>query len=141
MASRIMALYYRTDKTFDSSADLTQDPYNFNQMLGYYERAAEQIESVKDYPEGTTKDMPELEKHNRISAKVFVSLPSSYFNGYSRALGDILRGEANVTDTEEVLENMRGASDRCLQRLSLSVWNDQRETVANALKSALPGYV
>ena len=134
MASHIMALYYKTDGTLDSSTKLTKNPYNFNQMLFYYERAAKLIELSSDYPEGVTEDMPYLEEHNWVSAKVFVSLPGSYFNGYSRALGDILRDEADVTDTEKVLEKMRDAAYRCLQRPALSVWNDSKKTIAKSLQ-------
>ena len=134
MASEIVALHYKTDGTLDSSAKLTKDPVNFDKMLFYYERAAEQIESARNYPEGVTEDMPYLEEHSWTSAKVFVSLPALYYRGYGRSVGGALRGEADYVDTIEVLHRMRDAADRCLDRPSLSVWNGRREIIANALQ-------
>ena len=133
-ASRIMALYYRTDGSLDNSAQVTQDPINFDKMIFYYEKAAENIESAKNYPKGVTEDMPYLEEHHRISAKVFVSLPDSYYRGYVKAIMDIMRGGESVSDTREVLIGMRGSAERCLNRPSLSVWNGDKKTIANALR-------
>ncbi len=134
MASRIMALYHRTDGTWDSSAELTNDSYHFNQMLGYYERAALLIESAPHYPEGTTRDMLYLEEHVRISAKVFVSLPDIYYKGYVAAIVDIMSDEEAYIDTRDVLVAMQDSAGRCLRRPSLSVWNGQRGAIAHALQ-------
>ena len=133
MASRIMALYYRTDGTFNSS-QFTEDPENFDKMLFYYERTAKLIESNNSYPEGTTDDMPYLEEQGRISARIFTALPRSYYYGYGMALEDILRSEVDVTDTEKVLRRMQNAAERCLERPALSVWNDDKDMIAKALQ-------
>ena len=132
-ASHIMALYHKTDGTFDNS-QLTMDPQNFSDMIHYYEEAAKQIEAASNYPEGVTEDMPYLEEHSRTSAKVFVSLPDSYYNGYGMALGAVLEGKANYVDTTEVLRRMRDAADRCLARPSLSVWNGNKKAITNAVR-------
>ena len=132
-ATLVAALYYKTDGTFNRSR-LTEDPQKFSDMITYYEEAAKQIESARNYPEGVTKDMPNLEKHYQISAEIFVSLPDSYYRGYDRALDDIVMGEAEYVDTKTVLTNMQKAAERCLKRPSLSVWNGKREVITKALR-------
>ncbi|MCY4321923.1 MAG: hypothetical protein OXC37_05955 [Bdellovibrionaceae bacterium] len=136
LASRIIARYYYTDKTLDRSVEMTTDPHHFNQMLGYIERAADLIEAARYYPEGTTDDMPEIEEKNRLSAKIFIALPNTYYKGYVAAIVDIISGEGNISyiDTKEVLIRMRDSSERCLRRPSLSVWKGDRETIAYSLQ-------
>ena len=70
-ANRMAALFYGTDGTFYYS-HLTEDRQKFSDMIHYYEEAAKQIEAASNYPEGVTKDMPHLEEHGRISARVFL---------------------------------------------------------------------
>ncbi len=135
-ANYYMGEYYKRDKSFDTSKPFTKDSKHFNAMLFYYNRAADLIESNPQYPEGTTEDMPYLEEHNRISAKVFVSLPGFYFKGYSRALSEILKNaeKTEYTDTLEVLRKMRDSADRCLGRPALSVWKHKQREIGHALQ-------
>ena len=136
-ANYYMGYYYSKDKSFDTSKPHTIDPENFNAMLFYFNRAADLIEGNSQYPEGTYKDIPHLEERNRISARVFVSLPGLYFKGYSRALGGKILKDAErteYTDTLEVLNKMRVAAERCLQRPALAVWKHKQGEIGNALR-------
>ena len=134
-ANYLMGKYYRQDKTFDSSKR-TSDPHNYNAMLFYYERAAELIENNPQYPEGAYSNTSYLEEHNRVSARVFVSLPGFYYNGYNVALGNILKSAEKVsyTDTLETLGKMLDSAERCLQRPALAVWKSKRAEIGHALK-------
>ena len=134
-ANYLMGRYYKQDKTFDISRK-TSDPHNYNAMLFYYERAAELIESNPQYPEGAYSNTSYLEEHNRVSARVFVSLPGFYYDGYSMALYDILNSAEKVsyTDTLEVLGKMLDSAERCLQRPALAVWKSKRAEIGHALK-------
>ena len=134
-ANRLMGKYYKQDKTFDSSKR-TNDPHNYNAMLFYYERAAKLIENNPQYPEGAYSNTSYLEEHNRVSARVFVTLPGSYFNGYSTAVGNILNSAEKVsyTDTLETLGKMLDSAERCLQRPALAVWKSKQTEIGHALK-------
>ena len=135
-ANYYMGGYYKRDQSFDLSKPFTKDPKNFNAMLFYYNRAADLIEGNPQYPEGTYEGAPYLEENNRISAKVFASLPGFYFIGYSRALGKILKDaeRTEYTDTLEVLNKMRVAAERCLQRPALAVWKHRRQETAHIMR-------
>ena len=135
-ANYYMGVYYQKDRSFDLSKPFTKDPENFNAMLFYFNRAANLIEGNPQYPEGTTRDMPYLEERNRTSAKVFMRLPGFYFNGYSRALGKIMKDaeRTEYTDTLEVLNKMRVAAERCLQRPALAVWKHRRQETAHIMR-------
>ena len=137
-----MGVYYEKDRSFDLSKPFTKDPENFNAMLFYYNRAADLIEGNPQYPEGTTEDMPEFEEKNRISARVFVLLPDIYFRGYSIALDKILKDaeRTEYTDTLEVLNKMRVASERCLQRPALAVWKHKQGEIGNTLRVRCGAY-
>ena len=134
-ANRLMGKYYKQDKTFDDSKR-TSDPHNYNAMLFYYERAAKLIESNPQYPEGAYSNTSYLEEHNSVSARVFVSLPGFYFDGYNVAIGDILKSAEKVsyTDTLETLGKMLDSAERCLQRPALAVWKSKRAEIGHALK-------
>ena len=131
-----MGGYHENDQSFDFSKHLTEDPENFNAMLFYFNRAADLIEGNPQYPEGTYEDIPYLEERNRISARVFVSLPDYYFTGYSRAMGKILEDSERTeyTDTLEVFNKMRVAAERCLQRPAPAVWKHKQGEIGNALR-------
>ena len=135
-ANYFMGVYYQRDKSFDTSKPETEDPKHFNAMLFYYNRAANLIASNPQYPEGTYKDIPYLEEHNRISAKVFVALPNFYFNGYTIAIGKILNDaeKTEYTDTLEVLRKMRDSAKRCLARPALSVWKHKQREIGHAMQ-------
>lgn len=135
-ANYYMGGYYTRDRSFDTSKPLTEDPENFNAMLFYYNRAADLIEGNPRYPEGTTEDMPEFEEKNRISARVFVSLPDFYYSGYASAMNRILGNaeRTEYTDTLEVLNKMHVAAERCLQRPALAVWKHKQGEIGNALR-------
>ena len=132
-ASWMMGIYYEKDRTWDVSKSLTADPENFNAMLFYFERAANQIESIPDYPDG---NMFSLERADFISAEVFSSIPHIYYGGYYNALIRILSSSEKVsyTDTLEVLENIAHSAERCLDRPSLSVWEPNRSIIANDMR-------
>ena len=135
-ANYFMGMYYKKDKSFDLSKPFTKDPKNFNAMLFYYNRAADLIEGNPQYPEGTTEDMLEWEEANRISARVFVSLPNFYYSGYASSMNKILKDaeRTEYTDTLEVLNKMRVAAERCLQRPALAVWKHRRQETARIMR-------
>ena len=135
-ASFFMGLYYEKDQTWDTEKEITEDPESFNAMLFYYERAADQIEAVSNYPDNTHDSMPYFEERNFVSAKVFSFIPNMYYTGYYDALIQILGSSEKVsyTDTLEVLEKMAYSAERCLDRPSLSVWKSNRSRVANTMQ-------
>ncbi len=135
-ANYFMGVYYEKGQSFDLLKLFTEDPEHFNAMLFYYNRAADLIESNPQYPEGTTEDMPYLEEHNRISAKVFSFLPGFYYDGYSRAIGKILKNaqKTEYTDTLEVLGKMHNSAGRCLRRPALAVWKHKQGEIGHALQ-------
>lgn len=141
-ANYYMGVYYGKDRSFELSNPLTKDPENFNAMLFYFNRAADLIEGNPRYPEGTTEDMPEFEEKNHISARVFVSLSGFYFDGYSIAVGKILKDaeRTEYTDTLEVLNKMRVVAERCLQRPALAVWKHKQGEIGNALRVRCGAY-
>ncbi len=129
VGSFYMAVYYKTDKTFDTNRGTTRDPENFNASLFYYKRAVAQIESNPSYPEGTYKNIPYMEEHNQISVRAFTMVPMMYYRGYSNAIKDILGNVDRVVyiDTLEALENMKQSSEQCLARPSLPVWKEKQK--------------
>ena len=135
-ASRLVALYYKTDRTLDIDYDLTRDPGNLNTAIYYYERAASQIEKTPLYPEGATKDIPYLEEKHCTSAKVFDTLPYLYYAGYAKAIQDSLNTNNKYSDLTKMLVKMRDSAKRCLQRPALAIWQWQskRQTVWNFLQ-------
>ncbi len=124
-----MAVYYKTDKTFDTNRGTTRDPENFNASLFYYKRAVAQIEENPNYPEDTYSNIPWLEEHNQTSVEVFTMIPMMYYRGYINAVNDMLNNVDRVVyiDTLEALEKMKQTSEQCLERPSLPVWKEKQE--------------
>ena len=133
-ANYFMAVYYEKDKNFDLSKFMTSDPENYNAMLFYYNRAADLIENNPQYPEDTYEDIPEFEKINHISARVFSLLPGLYFAGYNIAVGEILENAEEYTDTLAVLSKMRDSAERCLKRPALAVWKHKQAEIGHAMQ-------
>ena len=125
-----MAVYYETDKTFDTiNRNITKDSENFNASLFYYKRAVAQIEANPNYPEDTYSNIPYLEEHNQTSVKVFTTVPIMYYKGYINAVNDMLNNVDREVyiDTLEALEKMKQSSEQCLARPSLPVWKEKQE--------------
>ena len=133
VASHLIGLYYKTDGTLDSSSRLTKDQKNYDATIYYFERAAEQIEKDSNYPDSIV-DVSHIEGQTLTSAKVFVTLPYLYYEGYNRAIGDILKTGVSYSDTFAVLTKLRDSAERCLRRPSLSVWKEKREEMGHSLK-------
>lgn len=125
-ASYFLGDYYR--KTFNSST--RQEDYDA--AIFYYDRAATLIENTSHYPNGAHHGVSEVEGKQYMSVRAFLHLTVLYLNGYSRALGDMLRNDVSYTDTIQVLENMKSAAERCLKRSSLSVWGARQKEIANS---------
>lgn len=132
-ASRVVGLYYKTDGTFNSSNGLTKNQKNYDATIYYYGKAAEQIEKASNYPDDIV-GMLNIEGQTLTSAKVFVNLPYLYYEGYGRALGNILKTGVSYSDTLAVLTKMQDSAERCLRRPSLSVWKEKREVMGHSLK-------
>ena len=129
-AAYLLGIYYNTNKTFDNS-QVADNPENWNAALHYYEKAAEIIESISNYPD---KVMEFHERVSQTSYSVFTALPGLYFNGYSNALGEIIADKERVlyADSLEVLSKMRASAIRCLERPALSVWKEKKQLVYEA---------
>lgn len=136
VATKIMGLYYRTNQTLDGPISTPQDLKNFNAMIYHYKMAKSQIESNPNYPNGTYKDIPHLEKVGYISAIVFVTLPYLYYQGYIRAIKNIMKSMDALyyEDTFELLNKMRISSEHCLRRPSLSVWKSKQQQINYEMK-------
>lgn len=134
VANRLLGMYYASNKTFDRSQD-SDEQEEFDAVIYYYDRAAQLIESLPNYPQDATVDIRDsLEYDNVVSYRIFTTLPDLYLNGYGRAIMDTLNNPERVsyTDTLEVLHKMREASMRCLKRPALSAWKEKRERVYEA---------
>ena len=131
-----MAVYYKTDKTFDTNRGTTRDPENFNASLFYYKRAVAQIEANPNYPEGTYRNIPYLEEHNQTSVQVFTMVSKMYYRGYINAIKDMRDDVDRVVyiDTLESLENMKQSSEQCLARPSLPVWKEKQEHACQVMQ-------
>lgn len=142
-ASYVIALYYETDGALDRSASLTHNQEYIDSMLYYYERTQNQIESVgSQYPEGTTEDMPYLERNNHTSAAVFIQQPELHYQLYGRALGEILDSSEKLefTDSIEILTRMRESAETCLERQPLSAWQEKKIHVYNVMQVKCRAY-
>ncbi len=138
----LLGAYYASGGTFDSSKWRTQygEDYqeNFDTAIYYFEKAARQIMSAVNYPEGVNPDHPGLEDHYIISSEVFLNLPLFYYEGYVGAVANTLtdsksRKQVSYTDTISALVKMRDWSEQCLKRYALDVWKSYPET-ANAMQ-------
>ena len=129
-ASYFLGDHYR--RLFRSSSSLPAIQENYDAAIFYYERTATLIEGTTHYPSGTHNEVSKIESEHYMSIKAFLRLPELYFNGYSRALGDMLKNDVSYTDTIQVLEKMKGAAERCLERPSLSVWGTRQKEIAES---------
>jgi len=128
-ATILLGLYYVNNQTFDTS-QTTENGENLNAAIHYYKKAADLIENNSNYPD---RGMEEHEQKYRDSYRVFTTLPSFYFNGYSSALGDIVdSGEDSYSDTLTVLKSMETQALRCLRRPALSVWKENKDIIYEA---------
>ncbi len=142
-ATFFLGVYHATGGTLNTNYWLDQNLKNyqehFDAAIYYFETAAGQIMSAVNYPEGVNPDQPDMEAHNRTSAKVFIELPNFYYEGYMRAVENILadskRGKkVYYTDTIVALVKMRHWSEQCLKRPALDMWKNSIGT-ANAMKA------
>lgn len=131
-ASYFLGEYHRRDKDFKSNSSFPTTQENYDAAIFYYERTAKLIEDTSNYPEGARAI--EAEEESYMSVRVFLHLIRFYFNGYSRALGDMLKNDVSYTDTIKVLDNMRRSAERCLNRRSLSIWGARQNEIANSKK-------
>ena len=133
-ASYFLGEYHRKDKDFNSGVSVPTTQEDYDAAIFYYERAATNIENMSSYPRRPDGTVHEAEAKQYISVRTFLHLISLYFDGYSYALGDMLKNDVSYTDTIQVLENMKSAADRCLKRPSLSVWGERQKEVTNSKK-------
>ena len=133
-ASYNLGLYYRSDKTGDLSKMIPEVQENYDAAIFYYERTANLIESIKNYPHGVHTDLPNIESKVYMSVRAFLSLNNLYYDGYVRAILDMVSNDVSYTDTINVLENMKNAANRCLKRPPLSVWGTRRDEIVNSKK-------
>ncbi len=131
-ATHLLGLYFMANRSFDrAERGRIGNLEDYNSAVHYYEKAARMIESLGNYPKGTTLDMEEIEYQVYTSYYVFATIPELYFNGYNKALGDIVnsRERLSYVDTLDVLGKMRRSAERCVQRPSLAGWYDKKETL------------
>ena len=132
-ASYFLGEYYRKDKDINSSTNLPTTQENYDAAIFYYERAAGDIENTTSYPKRPDgRGIYGTEEEHYMSVRVFLHLNRLYYNGYSRALGDMLKNDVSYTDTIQVLENMKSAADRCLKRPSLSIWGARQNEITDS---------
>ena len=127
-ASDVMNLYYRSDGSFDSHQGVTQNQENFDAMIYYAERTANQIERAVNYPDGINEDQPNLEKDSYVSVHIFIDLPKYYYTAYTRSIIEIINSSEKLiyTDSINVLSLMQSSANRCLRRPALSVWRAEK---------------
>ena len=131
-ATHLLGVYFMANESFDSSQRLrinNQD--SFDSAVHYFTTSAQMIESLDNYPGGTTLDMPELEDKVYTSYHIFATIPELYYYGYDKSLKDIVNSQERLfyADTLDVLDKMRGSAERCSQRPSLSAWYEKEEEV------------
>ena len=135
-ATYFLGLYYEHNQTFDSSKfrSFKSNLQDLNNAIHYYTKAAQRIESLKNYPKGATDDMAYIESVDYTSHLVFINLPDIYLTGYFLALGDINSKTEKVsyTDTLDVLNNIRKTAIMCVERPPLSVWKSKRDIIYKA---------
>ena len=131
-ASYFLGDYYRRDKSFSSSVALTNIQENYDAAIFYYQRAVTQIENTTSYPRRPDGWKYEAEESDYMSIRVFLHLHRLYYNGYGRALGDMLKNDVSYIDTIKVLENLKSAAERCLRRPSLSAWSFRQSEIARS---------
>ncbi|MCE2453121.1 MAG: hypothetical protein J4F48_09880 [Nitrospinae bacterium] len=132
IASYFLGQHYRRDREFNSSNSLPTIQENYDAAIFYYERAATLIENISNYPYGTHVDIPDVEENSYMSVRAFLHLSRLYYNGYIRAIKDMLSNDVSYTDTIKVLENMKNTADRCLKRPSLPVWGARQDEIAHS---------
>ena len=139
-ASYFLGLYYRSDKTGDISRRVPEVQENYDAAIFYYERTASLIESDVNYPGGIKGDLPSVEGNVYMSVRTYLALTSLYYNGYVRAIQEMLKKNVSYTDTIKVLVNMQSSAERCLARPSLLVWKNRQSEIANSKKVICGAY-
>ena len=127
-ATHLLGLYFRLNQSFSRQGmGPTKSQDDLNSAIHYYEIAAQMIEQTRDYPRGSTPDMDDIEYYVNTSYYVFSTIPNLYLYGFSKAIEEIVSSEVKLSyvDTLDVLERMRGAAERCVQRPSLSTLEDK----------------
>ncbi len=131
VATHILGLYYEKNQSFDNNQEANLE--NTYKSIAYYEKAADQIESISSYPEGSS--IENISYHEYVSATsyyVFTKLPALYFNVYSKVLGKIMKDNTFHADTIGILQELGDAAIRCLKRPALSVWKEKKALVYKA---------
>ena len=132
-ATYLLSIYYEYNQTFNSFESPTHTLEDLNAALYYYEKTTEMIQATPDYPSNTLDGTSDVEYYLLISYRSFASIPGLYFNGYNRAIEDVLNSAELVsyTDTLEVLLKMQTVAKQCVDRPSLSAWWDREAEVFN----------
>ena len=135
-ASYVMQAYYKTDGQLNRTEKKTKNQENFDAMIYYAERTANQIERAVNYPDGVNEGQPYLEKVARTSAYVFTFLPGFYYTGYIRAINSIMASEEKIiyADILETLAKMEDSAERCLARPALSAWGTKKSHTIQAMR-------
>ena len=129
-ATHLLGLYFMANRSFNrAERGRISNLDDFNSAIHYYEKAAQMIEETDNYPRGATADMDDIEYYVYTSYYVFATIPELYFSGYDKAIKDIVNSQDKVSyvDTLEVLKKMRDSAERCVNRPSLSSWEDKGE--------------
>ncbi len=131
VATAILGQYYDNNQTFDINQSTNLEiTYK---SIAYYEKAADQIEAISPYPEGSPIETLSLHEYrSMISYRVFAKLPALYFDVYSKVLQEIMENSAFHADTIDILQKLEDAAIRCLKRPALSAWEDKKELVYKA---------
>ncbi len=132
VATKVLGSYYDKNQSFDNNQEANLE--NTYKAIAYYEKAADQIEAISPYPEGSSiKYISFHEYRDTTSYYVFTRLPALYFNLYSEITGKIIENnDFHSDDTIDILQELGDAAIRCLKRPALSVWEDKKALVYKA---------
>ena len=136
-ANYLLASYYEGSRTFNLSK-ITSNMEDINKAIQYSEKSIQMIEATSDYPEGTTRDMPNIESYSYVSYTVSIQLPLLYLSKYKIVLNDIIDGKIDETgmfyklfynETLDILNNIRQIAIKCLARPALDAWKEKKEII------------
>ena len=131
VATTALGDYYNKNQSFDNNQSANLE--NTYKAISYYEKAADQIEAISSYPEGSSIEYISFHEYrDTTSYYVFTALPLLYFNVYSIVVGKIMEDNTFHADTIGILQELGDAAIRCLKRPALSVWKEKKSLVYKA---------
>lgn len=131
----LMGVYYLHNQTFDPSEEIN-NLEDLDKGIYYYTKGAQIIQSLANYPKGSTGDMEYVESKRYTSYWLFTDLPFIYLNGYYATIFNITNSneekEIFYNDTLDALNKIRETAIQCLNRPALLVWEEKRDIIYKA---------